>query len=270
MSISAQLAGSALAMQKAVQLRVPDHPVSWKAETDSTNEDARRGALGGAAAGAVFGAEFQTGGRGRLTRRWNSGAGEAVEISLLFRPQISLLQPAGFSFAAALGIAQAAHETADVDAKIKWPNDVVVDGKKICGILCEAATLGAQAAFMIVGAGTNVNQDTFPAEIAQRAASLRMLTGRSLDRADVAAACIRHVSHWTERFLRNGLPALMDAYCERSAVLERDVEVYGTAQIYAGRCTGFAPDGAILVEGPEGVRSFHANDISLRGAGLHV
>lgn len=261
---------SAARMERDIAALLPDCPVFWKAETGSTNEDAREGALTGKPSGSVFGAEKQTRGRGRLTRQWNSGEGEAVEMSFLFRPEAGKLEPAGFSFAAALGIADGVEQTAGLSCRIKWPNDVVAEGRKICGILCESATLGNQAAFMVIGTGINVNQTVFPREIASRASSLRLLTGRISDRAEAAAACIAGVKHWVSEFLENGLPALETAYTQRSAVLGREVEVLKSAQIYAGRCVGFNKDGAILVEGSDGVQAFHASDVSLRGAGLHV
>lgn len=261
---------SAAAMQEQVAARLGGRAaVFWAGVTGSTNDEARSAGAGGAPAPAVYGAERQRRGRGRLKRSWTSGGAEAVEMSFLLRPRVDPASLAGVSFAVALGICEGVRASCGVEARIKWPNDVVVGGRKICGILCESSLMGSGVGFVVAGCGINVNQRAFPT--LPGAASLRQLTGRPQPRAAVAAACAEGVLSWVARFSAGGLGAIMDAYRSRSAVLGREVEIVeadGTR--LTGRCTGFAPDGAIAVElGPDR-RLFHASDVSLRGAGLHV
>lgn len=247
---------------------VADARVFWTGETGSTNSDARTAALAGQEAVAVFGAEKQSSGRGRLGRRWSSSPSQAVEMSFLFRPRIAGRILAGFNFAAALGIC-AGLEAYGVRPEVKWPNDVLVDGTKICGILSEACLIGGDASFVVTGTGINVNQTQFPPELGG-ATSLRILTGRPKARAGVAASCIDGVIAATERFVHHGFAGIMDEYRSRSAVLGQQVAVLGRQGALAGRCVDFDEDGAIVVEIGGERRRFHAGDVSLRGAGLHV
>ena len=264
------LKSAAAAMREQITARLR-HPVlvHWQEQTTSTNDDARRAALDGAAAPAVFGAEQQSAGRGRLRRHWETGSGEAVEMSFLLRPQTPAAVLAGYNFAAALGICAGLETCCGVQAQVKWPNDVVVGGRKICGILSEASLLGGEAAFVVTGTGVNVNQRSFPEGLGG-AVSLRMLTGTVKSRADVAAACIEAVLDRAGRFEQLGFAGIMDEYRERSAVLGRDVDVVQADGTVPGRCVDFDPDGAIVVDTGGRLVRFHANDVSLRGAGLHV
>lgn len=257
-------------MQQQVAQRLhSDVSVFWRAETGSTNDDAKEAARNGQRAVAVFGAERQTHGRGRLERCWCSGVGQAVEMSFLFRPSVPGRMLAGFNFAAALGICDGVDACCGLRAQVKWPNDVLVDGAKLCGILSEACFMGPEAAFVVTGTGINVNQCSFPAQLGG-AVSLRMLTGRPLARAVVASACIDGVVSRTEAFARSGFAGIMDDYRRRSVVLGRDVEVIGVQGTVRGRCVDFGEDGSIVIATGSGRQHFHASEVSLRGAGLHV
>lgn len=265
---------SAVPAAEAMRTQIRDQlhcgaEIMWTGETDSTNDDARRAALAGQSALSVFGAERQRSGRGRLERRWSSSSGMAVEMSFLFRPQVPVRSLAGFNFAAAIGICRGLELCSSLNAQVKWPNDVLVNGAKICGILSEASILGSHVSFVVTGTGINVNQPGFPPEL-RGATSLRMLTGRPQARARIAAACIDSVAAETEKFALGGFAAIMDEYVARSAVVDREVEVLSAEGPLAGRCVGFDEEGAIVVDFGGAERHFHANDVSLRGAGLHV
>lgn len=264
------LSESAAAMQNQITCLLKHVvPITWKAETSSTNDDAKQAALDNEPAPHIYGAERQTEGRGRIARKWLSGAGQSVEMSFLLRPEISSDFLAGISFAAALGICRGI-ERWGVKAQVKWPNDVMVAGAKICGILSEAGLQNGVASFVVVGTGINVNQVSFPEAVAKRAVSLRQLTGRPISRAQVAAACINGIIQYVGLLATQGMQSILSEYRSRSSVLGEIVEVHGNGIVYSGRCLDIDSDGALVMEESGSRRRFLANDVSLRSAGPNV
>ena len=261
---------TAQAMEEQISRRLAQSVrLSWTEETDSTNDDAKRAALAGTPAVAIFGAERQHSGRGRLERHWQTGGGASVEMSFLFRPHLSPADLPAINFAVALGVCAGLEAVSGVQAEVKWPNDVLVDGAKICGILSESSLAGGQVEYVVTGAGINVNQAHFSDDL-PGAASLRMLIGRPLSRAEVAAACIDAVLDRVRKLEEDGWERILDEYRRRSAVLGRQVEIVDRDGILRGRCIDFETDGAIVVDMGHERRRFYATDVSLRGAGLHV
>ncbi len=146
-------------------------------------DDARHLADGGAEEGTVVMAENQTSGRGRFGRNWVSGQGN-IHLSIVFRPSIEVLPQ--LTMISAVAVARAIRKTTALDPRIKWPNDVLVNGKKVSGILVEAAALGTEIDYAIVGVGINVSLDTSGfSEIAGAASCLDELAGRSVARDEV-------------------------------------------------------------------------------------
>ncbi len=124
--------------------------------------------------------------------------------------------------------------------------------------------------YLVVGVGTNVNQERFDGEIGQRAVSLRMIRGEKLDRAAVCASLIKNIDLYFDKLAKNGTDGIMDAYREKSAVLGREIRVIGHDGSASGRCVGFGPGGQLLVDTSEGLREFHAGDVSVRGVDDYV
>lgn len=240
--------------------------IEWLPSVDSTNEEAKRAALAGKSAPRVFLAEVQTAGKGRLGRVWEGGHNQSVQMSLLYRPERIKDASAGLSFAAALGVCRAVVKTCGLEPKIKWPNDVVLGTRKICGILIETALCGERMQYAVAGTGVNVSQESFDGELSERATSLSMASGYPVDRAQVAAEMVNECIRCTEQFMVGGLDALMDEYRARSVVLGRDVSVVIETGNVHGKCTGFGRAGQIEVRTPDGrTLEFMANDVSVRG-----
>ena len=163
------------------------------AETDSTNDCAAQLGATGAAGGVAFLAERQRAGRGRFGRTWESAAHLGIWCSLLLRPAFPAAEWARLTTWAAVSLAAAIEKTAGVPVKIKWPNDLLVDGRKIAGILIETGVDRTQRAFAVLGFGVNVNHQAtdFSDELAARAVSLRQVSGRPLDRAELLIEIFR-------------------------------------------------------------------------------
>ncbi len=214
-------------------------------EVESTQSVLAGLAAGGAPEGTVVTARHQTGGRGRRGRAWWDRPGESLLLSLLLRPRIDASRAAQLSLVGALAVTDALGTAAQVDARIRWPNDVLAAGRKICGILLEgAAGSDGRLDHVILGIGINVDQTAFPDELGERATSLRLLTGRSHDPArlleHVLDALERRYAEWRGQ----GFRRLRAAWRERAFTLGRPVVMPGGT---TGVAVDIAEDGALLV-----------------------
>ena len=230
---------------------------------DSTNRYARELAARGAAEGTLVVADEQTAGRGRRGRGWLSPAGEGVFMSLILRPQAHPSQVAGLSLQAALATARAIASVTGLDARIKWPNDIVCGGKKVCGMLLEMNADEQSVRDVVAGIGINVHQREFPPEIAQTAASLDLLTGTSVNRAALVRACLQEFET-VSSMAQAG--TLMDAYRERSATLAQRVRVIAPSGTFTGTALEVTDSGSLIVLDEQGQRrEVLAADVSVRG-----
>ena len=228
-----------------------DWRILHKSVTESTNKDA----LGGKP-GDVFVADMQTAGRGRLDHRWLSAPGENLMMSAVVDvSDVSPQEVATLPLIAGLAVAQAVsgvfsrrgNPSKASDVKIKWPNDVLIAGRKICGILCERS-----GDSVIVGIGVNVNQTAFPPEISQRATSLRLELGSLHDVVDVRDGVLDRLSECIERWRQNGFAVLLPELSTFDCLKGRRVAVRRTDDDGApadGLCGGIRPDGMLDVAG---------------------
>ena len=214
-----------------------------KETTASTNADAREGRPGD-----VFVAEFQTAGRGRLDHEWHAARGENLTFSaVLDAADASPAEVATLPLVVGLAVARYVSSLLGgaADVSVKWPNDVLVGGRKICGILCER-----NGDAVIAGVGLNVNQTDFPAEIAARATSLRFVAGSPFDRDGVLNGVVTEIGDMHSRWLRGGFAALCGAFAAFDVLKGREVAVLATdgdAAPIKGLCGGVQEDGSLLV-----------------------
>lgn len=228
----------------------------------STNRYARMLAQDGAAHGTLVVADEQTAGRGRRGRGWISPAGDGIFMSLIVRPDAHPSQVAKLSLLTALAVAEAISEETGLDARIKWPNDIVISGRKVCGLLLEM-TADEQCVYDVVaGVGINVHQTAFDEEIAHTASSLDLLGGRVFSRPALVRAFLRAF----ERAMAMDDMEMMGAYCARSATLGSRVQVIALDGTYTGTAEGITDSGSLLVTDDKGVRhEVLAADVSVRG-----
>ena len=232
-------------------------------ETDSTNRQARLLALDGAAHGTLVIADRQSAGRGRRGRGWISPAGEGIFMSLIVRPDMPPSRVAKMSLMLALAVARAIERETGLIARIKWPNDIVIDGRKVCGLLLEMDATAEKVNSIVAGVGINVHQKAFDEEIAHTASSLDLLSGRRVSRSAIVRAFLEEF----ERAMALADEAMMDAYCKRSATIEQRVQVIALDGTYTGVAKGITQSGSLLVAPDEGgaVREVLAADVSVRG-----
>lgn len=220
-------------------------------EVDSTNDSLRELAGRGAREGTVVVAEAQRRGRGRLGRPWFSPSGFNIYASVLFRPPIVPDDAPAFSFIASLALVDAL-ESLGVSAEIKWPNDVLVDDRKVAGILLEST-----GDTVICGIGVNVNttEDGLPPDARTPAGSLLTATSREHDRAELLARLLVELQHRYDEWIDLGLGLFVRELEQRDALRGRVVTVGGVS----GTATGIAPDGRLRVRAEDGSETLVAS-----------
>jgi BirA family biotin operon repressor/biotin-[acetyl-CoA-carboxylase] ligase len=227
--------------------------LSLLAETGSTSDIAHRLGLEGAAHGHLVLAERQTSGRGRRGRSWISPSGVNLYFSLLLRPAIAPAHAAELTLVAAVGACEALRELG-AKAFIKWPNDLQIDGRKVCGILTEMSSAGGQVQFVVLGVGLNVNleAEALPPEIRETATSLRLALGRELDRAEVLAKVLSSLEAWLDRHAAEGFAPVRQRWTELSSTVGARVRVNFDGSKLEGEALGIDTDGALLLRDDAG------------------
>ena len=231
---------------------------------DSTNTKAKQLAELGEEEGTLIISDEQTAGKGRRGRSWCSKKGANVFMTLLIRPRIEPKYLSGITLLAAMSVATAIKDICDTEAKIKWPNDIVINKKKICGILTEMSSEMNYVNYAVIGIGINVNDDEIPQEIRKNASSIYLETDRKVNRNELAAKVVEKFDSYYKEFLKtNDLSALTDEYNSMLISLNSEVKVlYGMAE------TAKPEDeeiGIARVETKEGIKSIVSGEVSVRG-----
>lgn len=236
-------------------------------ETDSTNNQAKAAGEKGEVHGTLFVADRQTAGKGRRGRGWESPSGNSVSMTILLRPEIPPVKAPMLTLVMALAVADGIRDVLGVDAGIKWPNDIVLNKKKICGILTEMSTEIDYINYVVIGVGINVNQETFPDEIKETATSLKVETGKPVKRAGVIAAVMERFEQYYEQFVqREDLSGIREAYEACLVNRDRDVRVLDPAGAYEAHAKGINDTGELIVVLPDGIeREIYAGEVSVRG-----
>lgn len=222
-------------------------------ETDSTNRVAMELAYAGEEEGVVILAETQTAGRGRAGRKWHSEQGTGIYVTLLLRPRLSPVHAPLLTMLAGLSLHSAILAQTGLNAELKWPNDILIDGKKLGGILTEMHAEPSQVRFVIVGIGLNVNQEKFPSELSGIATSLRKESGKIHSRLELLVRLLREFETDYNRFLREGPSYVVERFAEVSQFAAgKRVRVETGRDSYSGKTAGLSVDGLLLVKKDDG------------------
>lgn len=192
-------------------------PVERHASLGSTNDEALRRAMEGAPEGVVVLADVQTAGRGRQGRAWNDVPGASLAFSVLLKPSLSLPRLPLLALAMACSVAEAAEAVTGRKHSVKWPNDVLFEGRKVCGILAESRSGSDGRPVLVIGTGVNVNHrlEDFPQEFRQRATSIREAGGEYLNPESVLTAVLERFERYVTLARDRGADALRDAVIDR-------------------------------------------------------
>ena len=244
--------------------------VHFARETDSTNLWIKRLAKEGASEGTLALAEFQSAGRGRLGRSWEVPEGTSVMMSILLRPKFEPQYAPTLTLVMGMAVAKAV-KSLGFDVSIKWPNDVVVSHKKICGILTEMGVRDGKIDYAVIGVGINVNIKEFPEEMADKATSLYLESGKEFDRSQIPGLVMEAFEEYYEKFAATcDLSGLKEEYESILANYNQPVRVLAK-EPYEGVARGITDGGELLVEKTDGtIVAISAGEVSVRGLYSYV
>lgn len=237
-------------------------------QVDSTNNILKNLADKGAPEGTVAVAEEQTGGRGRLGRTWSSPFGKGICLSILLKPPLAPRDTPLLTLLAAVAVVKSILQILpDLPIGIKWPNDILVNSRKVCGILTELKAEADLLHYIIIGTGINVNfrQEDFPPELAGLATSLLPANrGREISRQKLAGSLLQEMDYGYLDFLSGGPEAVLSAWEKYNLTLGKHVTVNTVGGSFAGQAVALAHDGALIVEDKTGnQKNFHAGEVTL-------
>ena len=238
---------------------------------DSTNLRIKQMGDEGAPEGTLAVADKQTAGRGRRGRSWDSPSGSSIYMSLLLRPEIEPDQAPMLTLVMALSVAEGIMDCGDScgnpDVKIKWPNDIIINGKKLVGILTEMSTQIDYINHVTIGVGINVNLTEFPEEIRETATSLRLECGHVVKRAPLIAAVMKRFEQDYTVFLEHvDLSGLKERYSELLVNKDREVRILGAKEQYNAYALGINQTGELIVRKEDGTEeAVYAGEVSVRG-----
>ncbi|HPY91135.1 MAG TPA: biotin--[acetyl-CoA-carboxylase] ligase [Lentisphaeria bacterium] len=234
-------------------------------ELASSNLTAAEHGAAGEPEGLVVVADHQVAGRRRMARTWFSPPCCNLYVTLLLRPPLPPAAIPQLAIITAVAIRRAIHEILpDLPVAIKWPNDLLVQGRKLCGILCEMTCEGQKTSYAVVGFGVNVNVDAaeWPPELRSTAVSLRSATGQIVNRAQLLAAILNHFEPVYQEWLAIGNLTMIHAEWQKASILDgKTVTIAQFEQTITGKAQGITPEGALILQLPDGTEKIiHAGD----------
>ena len=233
-------------------------------KVDSTNRVALELGQAGEPHGTIVVAEEQTAGRGRAGRTWHSERSAGIYLSLLLRPQLAPSLAPVLTMAAGLSTRDAIAEVTGVEPDIRWPNDVLLSGKKVCGILTEMFAEPDRVRFVVCGIGINVNQTKMPDALARIGASLRIVTGREFSRVDIVVRLLRRFESYYNQLISEGAAPIVKRFSDVSSYAKgKRVRVTSGNESFEGETAGLDPSGLLRVTRDNGrTETILAADIS--------
>ena len=234
---------------------------------DSTNTKAQELAEKGYPSGTLVVADKQIAGKGRRGRNWESPSGCGIFMTLMLKPDINPNNASMLTLVSALAVAKALADITGKDAKIKWPNDIVIDGRKVCGILTEMSAQFDYINNIVIGIGINVNNSSFPEEISATASSLRLLSGgKKYRRAEIIEKIMEYFEKYFSIFLETeDLSALVNEYDAMLVNMKRQVKVLDPKEPFEGTAMGITKTGELIVDTWESRKLVSSGEVSVRG-----
>ncbi|MDD6156967.1 MAG: biotin--[acetyl-CoA-carboxylase] ligase [Lachnospiraceae bacterium] len=233
---------------------------------DSTNTKAKQLAEENYPSGTLVVADRQTAGRGRRGRNWESPQHTGIFMTLMVKPDMNPNNASMLTLVAALAVAKAITEVTQLPAQIKWPNDIVINGHKIVGILTEMSAQIDYINHVVIGIGINVHNESFPQELRETASSLLLESGKRFRRADIIEAFLEHFEKYYEVFLETqDLEALMNEYNRMLVNREKFVRVLDPKEPFEGKAMGITKKGELIVDTWESRKLVSSGEVSVRG-----
>ncbi|MDD6744262.1 MAG: biotin--[acetyl-CoA-carboxylase] ligase [Roseburia porci] len=234
--------------------------------TDSTNIRAKELAEEGHPSGTLVVADRQESGRGRRGRSWDSPSGTGIFMTLLLKPEMNPNHASMLTLVAAMAVARAISKCADTEALIKWPNDIVIGEKKICGILTEMSAQFDFINHIVIGIGINVHNEHFPEEIVETASSILLQTGKRIRRAELIEQILEQFEHYYAIFMETeDLSGLVKEYNSILVNMNKSVRVLDPKEPFEGKAMGITKKGELIVDTWESRKMVSSGEVSVRG-----
>lgn len=253
-------------IKNGLETKVLGWEIRYYKDVQSTNNAAKELAAQGAAEGTIVVSEAQNSGRGRLSRGWYSPAQKGIWFSVILRPAFLPQEAPKCTLLAAVAIVKAVKKVSGLAVGIKWPNDILHEGKKLVGILTEMSAEMDGINYIVIGAGINVNigQTEFPEELAGIATSLSIVKGEKLSRVILLQAILAELEALYDQAQRQGFAPILAEWKKYSVTLGQEVNVIGIKETFSGTAVDIDSDGALLVRTAEETRRVLAGDVSIR------
>lgn len=233
--------------------------------TESTNDIAKKLANEGAGHGTLVLAEEQLGGKGRLGRKWVSPKGKGIWLSIILRPEILPKDASKLTLLTAVAATDAIIEKTGLAATIKWPNDILINDKKVSGVLTEMNGEMDLINYVVVGIGINVNNESFPGEIAKKATSLKIQKKEQVSRLDVLTCFLEIFEKYYDIAIKNGFEEILLRWKKLCCNLNKQVIIYSRKENFKGIAVDIDDDGALIVKKKDGeIVKVLSGDVSLR------
>jgi len=241
-------------IEKKLVGKLIGHNVYYYPEIGSTNDEAYRLGVEGAPEGTVVIADMQTKGKGRMQRVWHSPAGLNIYTSVILRPHIAPSAAPQISLVAGVAVAELLEQFCPGQVELKWPNDVLINSKKICGILAQMKTAADQVDFIVVGIGINVDirQNQFPTDICDIATSLSIETRREILREDLIISLYENFAKWYKKILQNGFASIKERWLGFAAMIGRNVQIKYFNETLTGKAIGINDAGSLILLNAKG------------------
>ena len=255
-------------IREGLRTRVLGWEIDYHPEVGSTQDVAQSLAIRGAGEGTTVIAEKQSGGKGRIGRKWESLPG-SIAISIILRPAIQPLEAPKFTIIAGVAVAEAIEEITSIKPRLKWPNDIIVGGKKAGGILAEMSAEMDRINYIIIGIGINVNaeREFIPAEIQGIATSLKEEGGKEISRVKLVQGILEKLESLYEEFTEGGFEPIRQRWKALSNTIGERVVITGARGKMEGEAVDMDQDGVLIVRKDDGViERIIAGDVSLRNA----
>lgn len=255
------------AVQALLKTEKLGHRIEYRESVTSTQVVAHALAQENAADGTVVLAEGQTQGRGRLARKWDSVSGKGIWMSVILRPGIPPQKAPQFTLVTAVAVVRAIEETTGLQPEIKWPNDILINGRKCTGILTELQADMDSVQALIIGIGLNVNQkaEDFAEEVQTVATSLSLEKGATVNRAELVRAILKHLEAYTELYIKAGFTPLKILWEGYSNTIGKHIRATSAKEVVEGLAIGITDEGILQLKTADGqIRSVYSADIELR------
>lgn len=234
-------------------------------ELGSTNDQGRMLAEQGAPDGTLVIAEMQNAGKGRMGRKFFAPPGSGIWMSLILKPDIPPVDASMITLIGAMAV-QKTLKSFNLDSGIKWPNDLVIDRKKVTGILTEMSAGPDQVNYIVIGIGINVNMKSFPEELKENAISMAMASGKNYHRAEIIQQVMKNFEDTYRIFLKEGsLAFLQNDYNESLVHMNKEISVHEIRRVWKGISLGIDERGELIVSTEDGDTLVRSGEVSIRG-----